>query len=281
VAAGPSVETRRAQLMKQTGDLYFALQMFSSAESWYRRLQKDRPDEAIGLIQALARLGKIGESASFAGDAMRAEQSATPVAAMVTSWAAVYPLPAAVPAVDELMAEALTRHATDVELLFAIGNLRLIQERSSEAMKLFEDVLRQNPKHVAALNNLAMMYGESETHRKKALPAIDKAIELAGTLPALLDTKAMTLVYSGDSTKALPLLEQAAAADKDPRYRFHMAIALDELDKAELAMTELHEALNNRLEEQVLTRGERQHLQRLQSKYPLRPAVRETKPGST
>lgn len=275
-----SPQAKSAELMKQAGDLYFNLQMFSEAETWFRRRVQDRPDEVLGLIQTLARQGKIQEALPFAKAAMEAERSSTAIAALISSWAVAVPVPPADAQAEQLIRLALESFPKDVELLFAVGNLRIIQQRSEEAATLFNRVLEQKPDHIGGLNNLAMMYGESPKDVAKALPLINKAIDLAGPIPALLDTKAMALVHSGESSKAVPILEQAVAASTDPRFRFHMAIALHNTDEPERAKTALREAIEQRLEDQVLTRVERQLLDKLTTELGLRSTVKTSEPDS-
>ena len=105
------------------------------------------------------------------------------------------------------------------------------------------------------------MLSEEPATRKKALQYVDHAIELTGPQAALLDTKGMCLVHMGRSEEAVELLEKVAASpDGDPRYRFHLAVALykvgvtqnqpRELKKARAA---LEQSLEDGLEDQILT----------------------------
>jgi tetratricopeptide (TPR) repeat protein len=60
---------------------------------------------------------------------------------------------------------------------------------------------------------------------REALPYIDRAIELKGLQPDLLDTRGVVYLKAGDSQHAIDDLEKAIAAAPSPAKYFHLAQA--------------------------------------------------------
>jgi uncharacterized protein HemY len=122
-------------------------------------------------------------------------------------------------------------------------------------------VLKQQPKSIPVLNNLAMILAEIPAQRDEALKLIDRAIAIAGQQPGLLDTKGAILVYQGQPAKAVLLLEAAAReASHDSRHRFHLAAAYHGLGQTAKAKEQLTAAIGQQLEKQVLTTTDRRLL---------------------
>src|SRR4029078_9321645 len=114
--------------------------------------------------------------------------------------------------------------------LYGVGMLRVLEDRYSDAMGLLKQVIKLNPRHVPALNNLAMLLAETEETRKEGLALVERAIAHRGHQPTLLDTKGTILLWSGKTQDAVTLLEAAARGSAtDPRHSFHLALAYREL----------------------------------------------------
>ena len=84
--------------------------------------------------------------------------------------------------------------------------------RHDESIRLYRDVLAKDSTNVAALNNLAwvLSYDRREAARvTEALARIQQAIDLAGPLDELLDTRARILFEAGRPESALRDLSEA------------------------------------------------------------------------
>ena len=104
--------------------------------------------------------------------------------------------------------------------------------------------------------------------RPEALRYIDRAIEIAGPQPGLLDTKGTILLLDGKAEDAVPLLEQAAASSlTDPRYHFHLAVAYDRSGLPEKARAAYLTARKNQLTRQILTPTDQSMLDEMRKKY--------------
>jgi cellulose synthase operon protein C len=102
-----------------------------------------------------------------------------------------------------------------------------------QAIREYEQVLRDGRPNPGALNNLAWVY-----HLKGDARAIDTARRAYGAAPgvaAIADTYGWLLVESGRPGEGLPILEKAAAADAPPEVHFHYAVALMKTDHREAA----------------------------------------------
>ncbi|MDY6945965.1 MAG: XrtA/PEP-CTERM system TPR-repeat protein PrsT [Pseudomonadota bacterium] len=93
-----------------------------------------------------------------------------------------------------------------------------------KAVAQYEQLLKKQPKHVAALNNLAFLY--QELHDERALATARQAYALAPQSPAIMDTLGWILVQSGNVTEGLALLERAATPKASPEMKYHYAVAL-------------------------------------------------------
>jgi Flp pilus assembly protein TadD len=188
------------------------------------------------------------------------------VTALATALVEAQAAPSDVALAEPVLAAALVKFPKDAELLYAIGTLRAVQHKYEEADRLYREVLKLDPMHVAALNNLAMVLAESPRDRGEALTLIDQAIALLGQQPTLLDTKGAILVFQGRSSEAISLLETAAQEQAvDVRHRFHLAAAYRDVGDVEKARGQLRTALDQQLERQFLTHTDQKLLAELKS----------------
>ncbi len=215
-----------AQLSLEVGNIYTAAEQHAAAERWYRRLLKAGSPAICpaGRVAGAAespgrgggRVSRGGEDRPFraAGDDSRRR------AQRLRSRAAEEFRRA-----EPLLAESLASHPKDADLLSAVAGVRVLQQRTDEAIELYRRVVSLKPKDVLALNNLATLLAEQPHTRKEALRSIDQAIGLAGRLPPLLDTKGTILVHEGKAEEAVPLLrggyvggERGPAVFLPPRF---------------------------------------------------------------
>ena len=153
-----------------------------------------------------------------------------------------------------------------------MANIRVLQGKSDEAIKLYRQILVQQPRNVEVLNNLATMLAEQPEpeKRKEALNYVEQAIKLAGPQPSLLDTKGMALFYDGKPDLACGVLQQAVETPSpDPRYYFHLAVACSGLGQLDKGRAALQQARAADLEHQLLTKMDLQLLADLEKKLGL------------
>ena len=136
-----------------------------------------------------------------------------------------------------------TKYPDNAEVAQVMASQDIATKRFPEAVRELNTVLAQKPNDPIALNNLAWAY--QATGDKRALETAQKAFTVAPN-PAAADTLGWILVGQGDSAKALPLLQQAAAQlPNDPGTRYHLAVALKNLNRRDEAAAALRPILDN------------------------------------
>ena len=112
---------------------------------------------------------------------------------------------------------------------------------NEEALRGYQTVLGLDANNVGALNNAAWLL--NELARPGALPLAEKAHELAGDNPAVLDTLGWILLAEGHKPEAIARLSRAAELAPDvPAIHYHLAKALaaaGQPDKARAVLTKL------------------------------------------
>jgi pentatricopeptide repeat protein len=145
--------------------------------------------------------------------------------------------------------------------------VRIVQDRYDDAVRLYRQALDLDPKNPDALNNLATLLSEASDTRAEALQLVDRAIELAGPTPPLLDTKGTALIYDGKPQEAIPVLERATAGfGRDPRFPFHLAAAYCRAGQTAKAKEVFRQVGQRDLKKQILTKKDQELLAELEQK---------------
>jgi tetratricopeptide (TPR) repeat protein len=132
----------------------------------------------------------------------------------------------------------MARFPDNADLIFAASTWDLMEGDNDEAIRLLDKVLEKQPDHRPALNNLAMLLVERRDRRDEAIETIDRAIDLAGMVPELLDTKGWILLRlalaDGNArdeqrlVEAQEMFEEATMLPPgDPRHWFHLALVYE------------------------------------------------------
>jgi Tfp pilus assembly protein PilF len=95
----------------------------------------------------------------------------------------------------------------------------------AEAMRIYRQILQRNPQHVLALNNLAFMLAVTQGDTAEALALVNAAIDQAGPVGPLLDTRAVIYLKASRTDLALKDLQQAVLLDSSWLSYFHLAQA--------------------------------------------------------
>jgi tetratricopeptide (TPR) repeat protein len=127
--------------------------------------------------------------------------------------------------VQKWLQAALARTPKAPPLLLALAEVQDLQGRSTQAIRSYRQVLAGEAGNVLALNNLAWLLARQGGQADQALALINKAIELRGPTPQLLDTRAVVHLASGHSRLAVHDLIPATAAEPSASRYFHLAQA--------------------------------------------------------
>jgi tetratricopeptide (TPR) repeat protein len=143
---------------------------------------------------------------------------------------------------ERLMREALVANPGSAGLLFGLAGLEDLRGRFAEAEGYYRQVIATDGNNARALNNLAWLLALREQKGDEALPMIQRAIDLFGPRPDLLDTRALVYLALGQPDKARVDLK-AAIADTPTATRYlHLARVCRTADDTEGAAAALREA---------------------------------------
>jgi tetratricopeptide (TPR) repeat protein len=266
IVAAASDDRERGRRARLIGDLYFKTGQKQVAKRWYQTAVGYDASQFPAQVRALATTGQIPEAIRLCRERSEGDSASQAATVLALVLAEVNVKDQVDSDVDRFLANELKKHPRDGRLLYAVATLRAVQGRYEESIEQYRSLVKVEPRNVAALNNLAMMLAEVPESRAESLQLINKAIEIAGQQPGLLDTKGTILVYQGESQKALYLLEAAAReAGTDARHRFHLAAAYHGVGEAAKAKQQLLSAIDMNLEEQVLTPTDRRLLSDLKA----------------
>ncbi|MFN7731270.1 MAG: tetratricopeptide repeat protein [Pirellula sp.] len=126
-------------------------------------------------------------------------------------------------------------HPDDADFCIRFADHWIRVQDLPHAIGLLQQALERAPKNVTALNNLANLLAETPERSNEALEVIDRAIEVAGPHPNLLDSKGCILVQAKRFDEAVPILQQAANNGFDPRFKLHWFMALQGAGKKQEA----------------------------------------------
>ena len=128
-----------------------------------------------------------------------------------------------------------TAHPNDAATAQALGMIQVASRNYDDAERNLEIVLKQQPNDLVALNNLAWIYQQKGD--KRAREYAQRAFEQSPT-PEVTDTLAWILTTDGEAAKALPLLQGAAAArPQNSTIKYHLAVALKDLNRTDDAIS--------------------------------------------
>jgi tetratricopeptide (TPR) repeat protein len=117
---------------------------------------------------------------------------------------------------------------------------------------IYRSLLQANANELAALNNLANLLALRRKSLEEALTMADRALELAGEVPELLDTRAVCKIAAGDLAGARRDLEKAMLTRPAPLFRFHLAWALANAEQITESKAQLEKAIETGLKRGML-----------------------------
>ncbi len=126
-----------------------------------------------------------------------------------------------------------------------IGSLYETQGKMDKAEESYVKALEINPSHVQALNNLAFLYADQNREMNRALEYARKAREVAGEVPAVMDT--LGWVYYRKQLHDAAIQEFASCIKKQPEnpmFHYHMGLALQAKGDTQAARVSLQKALD-------------------------------------
>jgi tetratricopeptide (TPR) repeat protein len=127
--------------------------------------------------------------------------------------------------VDGWFTAALASHPKEPLLLAAYAEFHGACGRYDEAIRLYRKVHEQRPNDPVPLINLAYLLAYTSGATAEAIDCARRAVELAGPVPLILDTRAAVYLKVGLADKALEDVQAALALAPSPAGYFHLARA--------------------------------------------------------
>lgn len=129
-------------------------------------------------------------------------------------------------------------HPNDTNFLIFVGNYAISRNNLPAAEKDFEHILKINPRHAFAMNNLAWI--RAKQGKPGAVALAEQASSLVPDDPAMLDTLAFALAADNQPARALEVAQAVLVkAPTEPVYRLNLAKLYIRAGNKALAKAEL------------------------------------------
>jgi tetratricopeptide (TPR) repeat protein len=116
------------------------------------------------------------------------------------------------PPLRSMLERNITQGGSSAMLHLLLANEAILGSRFTDAIPHLEIALSHHPNNMTVLNNFALvLVSKSPPETKRALEMINKAIEVAGEVGELMDTKGQILVIAGQDIEAIRCFEKAIA----------------------------------------------------------------------
>lgn len=130
------------------------------------------------------------------------------------------------------------RRPVDTNFLIFLGNNAIAKNELPAAERHFTDIIKANPRHAFAMNNLAWVLAKQG--KPGAITMAENATKLAPENPAILDTLAFALAADNQLPKAVETARAVLVqAPNEPIYRLNLARLLVRTGDKSGAKTEL------------------------------------------
>src|SRR5205085_2685585 len=197
------------------GSVYLTVKNYGSAQAELQRAIAIDP----ALISAYLQLGRMYEAQRQVGNAIQMYQ------------------------------RALQVQPQFAPLHVLVGNLFLNQGRLAEARKSYEDAMAIDPNLGIAAGNLAWVYLEQGGDLDVALGLAQKGKQLMPQMPSISDTLGWVMYKKKMYSNALPLFEECVSqAPQSAQFHYHLGMTLLASGQSSKAKTELETALRLNLD---------------------------------
>lgn len=216
---------------------------FEQAIAWYRKVEDgDLWVDAHGRIAGLlADQGKLPEARALLKH-LRQEAPDRAVELFLLE-AELLREKSSPEAVHALFARALELNPNDMDLLYGRALFTANQGEVAAAERDLNIILKQDPKHVDALNALGYILADQTDRYQEALGYIQQALTLSPDAPAILDSMGWVQFRLGNLPEALRYLRRAFGQLPDAEVAAHLGEVLWVQGEKEEARKIWHEAL--------------------------------------
>lgn len=214
------------------------------AEVLYRKSAGGRSVEALALAAFLGRQGRYDESL----DILEREWSNARWEDIATFSESLFASTAATPEqfsrAEGVFRAALDEYDRPIVLVLSLAQLQNGRGLFDDAELLYREVLQRQDRNVSALNNLAVLLAVRGRGGQEPITLIEKAIEVVGPDPHLLDSRATINLALGDLKSAAADLERVLASQPNAlsfMHRSQLELRLGQRAAARESLTKARE----------------------------------------
>lgn len=228
-------------------DCYVQLNQQANAKLYVNELINNHSDIVFPYIvksQLLAAENKAKQAISFLVDAMEQEKIKNP--SINIELARLYSVVGDKESEKQTYLKGLRAWPKDISLMIHLALFFEGEKSIDKAVEIYELILQNDPRNSVAKNNLATLlldhYGEEKD--------IIKAAQIVSSFkqakqPYFLDTYGWAKLKLGDVEKALSIFKQVTILEPNvPIFRYHLAVAYNNLGDEMSASSELKQALS-------------------------------------
>ena len=242
-----------------------SLGRWDDAERLFREFasREKQPEAALPLASFLGRRNRMPEALDLCDGVWKAGRVEL---ASQTSVAILYASKldeGASRRVSDHIEEAIRRSPEKVQLAFDLANVQIIRGDYLAAEAVFRRIYEKDKENSASANNLAWLLTLQDGKASEAITLIDRALELSGPLPMLLDTRGMARLASDQTVAAIEDLEEATNTGPTAGRYFHLALAYQKANRPKDAKEAFQEAKVLGLDEAKLHPNERKEYAKL------------------
>jgi len=186
----------------------------------------------LTLVTLIARSGRIDQALEFCEEAKPLLPRLAVAQMAVTSLRNSAATAAQMQRVKRWLNKWLQAEPDSTALLNYLANVCDLEQNYDEAESFYSAVLKRDPNDVVALNNAAYLAGVRRGKGNESLQLVNRAIRIAGPVPALLDTRAATYLALNEPQHAIRDLQ--SALDERPSASTYIRLA------------QAHASVNNR-----------------------------------
>ncbi len=167
-----------------------AAQAIELAESLFRTFTKENPGQELVLAVFLGQHGKIDEALGILDESLQIcpiEQFNQACSLILEKGKATKDQ---LQRMNKIVQSAEKKFERVPRVLLVMADLRTRQALYSEAADIYREVLQKEPDNPLALNNLAVLQALQGIKLEESLKSVNRAMEVAGPLGAMLDSRA-------------------------------------------------------------------------------------------
>jgi cellulose synthase operon protein C len=211
------------------------------AEELFRRNAAENPQEALALAAFFSRHERLDDALEILESAGTSAQAGGITAVAISIMISPKATSLQLNRIDAFLRAAVEKQERNVLLVQALADLQSWRQEYEEAEALYREVLSKGDNPLV-LNNLALLLALLGKGGTEPLTLIERAVELAGWEPSLLDSRATINLMLGNPQLATPDLITAIEKQASPLNYFHKAQVEWRLGQKEAARASMAKA---------------------------------------